>query len=41
MGRSRLFECAFAALLAALVGVPSGISGKPLFQIGVVGADMD
>ena len=27
--------------LAALVGVLSGVDGKPLFQIGVVGADMD
>ena len=27
--------------LAALVGVLLGISGKPLFEVGVVGADMD
>lgn len=27
--------------LAALVGVPSGIGGKPLLQVGVVGTDMD
>ena len=77
MARSRLFECAFAALLATLrrsslygvvrrkekrpfvisnsmqpvsgsvsvwrhsPGVLSGVGGKPLFQIGVVDADMD
>ena len=27
--------------LAALVGVLSGVGGKPLLQVGVVGADMD
>ena len=27
--------------LVALVGVLLGISGKPLFEVGVVGADMD
>ena len=27
--------------LAALAGVLSDVGGKPLFQIGVVGADMD
>ena len=27
--------------LAALVGVLSGVGGKPFLQVGVVGADMD
>ena len=27
--------------LAALVGVLPGVDGKPLFLVGVVGADMD